>query len=358
MADPEQFNADQLAFWNGAGGHTWVARQEHTDITLAPVMEALLAFAAPGSESGCWISAVAVARRLWKFARAVGPAGRVAALDISGPMLAEGQARADAAGIANVDWRQADAATARVGRIRFADVSLRHDVLRRPGGGLRSHAPRRQPWRANGIRVLSAACREPVDGGADERGRLAICPRGRNRSRTPLECSPSPTRSGSLRFSPQPAGAAAVRQARPGPRHRRWPRAGGGCGSVDPNRRVNSWLRNQPAEVIAAARRVPPRALDGTLGRRERTPARCDVVGQQRSRLSKRRPTWLCRTAQAIASQISGHAHGCPVRQWCPPLALTMSIAICWPHIGSTPQPNSTIPTTKACRQSLLPPAK
>ena len=47
MADPEQFNADQLAFWNGAGGHTWVARQEHTDITLALVSEALLALAAP-----------------------------------------------------------------------------------------------------------------------------------------------------------------------------------------------------------------------------------------------------------------------------------------------------------------------
>jgi SAM-dependent methyltransferase len=47
-----------------------------------------------------------------EFARAVGPAGRVAALDISGPMLAEGQARAEAAGIANVDWRLADAATA------------------------------------------------------------------------------------------------------------------------------------------------------------------------------------------------------------------------------------------------------
>ena len=37
MADPEQINVDQLAFWNGSGGHTWVARQEHTDITLAPV---------------------------------------------------------------------------------------------------------------------------------------------------------------------------------------------------------------------------------------------------------------------------------------------------------------------------------
>ena len=37
-----------------------------------------------------------------EFERAVGPAGRVVALDISGPMLAEGKARAEAAGIANV----------------------------------------------------------------------------------------------------------------------------------------------------------------------------------------------------------------------------------------------------------------
>ena len=47
MATPEEINADMLAFWNGKGGDTWVARQEHTDITLTPVTDALLAFAAP-----------------------------------------------------------------------------------------------------------------------------------------------------------------------------------------------------------------------------------------------------------------------------------------------------------------------
>jgi SAM-dependent methyltransferase len=112
MADPEQINADQLAFWNGAGGHTWVARQQHTDITLAPMTAALLAFAAPRPgervlDIGCGCGATTL-----EFARAVGPAGRVAALDISGPMLAEGEARAAAAGLANIVWRQADAATA------------------------------------------------------------------------------------------------------------------------------------------------------------------------------------------------------------------------------------------------------
>lgn len=112
MAGPEDINADMLAFWNGKGGHTWVARQEHTDITLAPVTDALLASAAPSAgervaDIGCGCGAPTL-----EFARAVGPSGRVAGLDISGPMLAEGSRRARAAGIANVDWPQADPATA------------------------------------------------------------------------------------------------------------------------------------------------------------------------------------------------------------------------------------------------------
>jgi hypothetical protein len=27
VASPEEINADMLAFWNGKGGHIWVARQ-------------------------------------------------------------------------------------------------------------------------------------------------------------------------------------------------------------------------------------------------------------------------------------------------------------------------------------------
>jgi SAM-dependent methyltransferase len=112
MAAAEEINADMLAFWNGQGGHIWVARQAHTDITLAPMTEALIAFAAPRSgervlDVGCGCGATTL-----DIARAVGPSGRVAALDISGPMLAEGHRRAKAAGIANIDWLEVDAATA------------------------------------------------------------------------------------------------------------------------------------------------------------------------------------------------------------------------------------------------------
>jgi ubiquinone/menaquinone biosynthesis C-methylase UbiE len=112
MTVPDEINADMLAFWNGKGGHTWVARQEHTDITLTPVTEALLAFAAPRAgervvDIGCGCGAPTL-----EFACVVSPSGRVSGFDISGPMLAEGERRARAAGITNVDWRQADPATA------------------------------------------------------------------------------------------------------------------------------------------------------------------------------------------------------------------------------------------------------
>ena len=112
MAAPEEIDADMLAFWNGNGGDTWVARQEHTDITLTPVTDAFLAFAAPRLgervvDIGCGCGAPTL-----EFACAVGASGRVTGLDISGPMLAEGERRASAAGITNVDWRQTDSATA------------------------------------------------------------------------------------------------------------------------------------------------------------------------------------------------------------------------------------------------------
>jgi SAM-dependent methyltransferase len=112
MAAPEEINADMLAFWDGIGGNTWVARREHTDITVKPVTDALLRFAAPRAgervvDIGCGCGAPTLA-----FARAVGPSGRVVGFDISGPMLAEADRRARAAGLTNVHWRHVDPATA------------------------------------------------------------------------------------------------------------------------------------------------------------------------------------------------------------------------------------------------------
>ena len=84
MAAPEEINADMLAFWNRTGGHTWVARQEQTDITLTPVTDALLAFAEPRAgervvDIGCGCGAPTL-----EFARAVGPSGRVVGFEFPG----------------------------------------------------------------------------------------------------------------------------------------------------------------------------------------------------------------------------------------------------------------------------------
>lgn len=114
MSNAAMINADMLSFWNGRGGDIWVARQAHTDTTLADVTSALVNFAKPSAgetvlDVGCGCGAPTLA-----FARAVGPSGRVVGMDISGPMLAEGAARAKAAGITNVEWRQQDPATAQI----------------------------------------------------------------------------------------------------------------------------------------------------------------------------------------------------------------------------------------------------
>jgi SAM-dependent methyltransferase len=112
VTNAKETNLDQLAFWNGPGGDIWVARQTHTDITLAPMSKALLSFADPHLDErvldiGCGCGATTL-----DFARAVGPNGRVVALDISDSMLTEGARRAKTAGLNNIKWVQADAANA------------------------------------------------------------------------------------------------------------------------------------------------------------------------------------------------------------------------------------------------------
>ena len=88
MTPAQAFNEDQRARWNGNDGEYWTRNHDRLDRTLAPVTGPLLAFAAPRAGStvidvGCGCGATTV-----EMARAVGPAGRVVAIDISSPMLA------------------------------------------------------------------------------------------------------------------------------------------------------------------------------------------------------------------------------------------------------------------------------
>jgi SAM-dependent methyltransferase len=152
---PKRSTPTFLPSGTGKAAIFWVARQEHTDITLAPVTNALLVFTAPrAGERAVDIGCVCGAPTL-EFARAAGPSGRVTGLDISGPMLAEGERRASAAGIANVGWRQVDPATAAMDEHDLL-ISTFGVILRRPGGDVHQYAPRRRSRRTHGARVLAA----------------------------------------------------------------------------------------------------------------------------------------------------------------------------------------------------------
>jgi len=81
-------NADQIAYWNGAGGKRWAERQPVQDVLLQPVADVLIDRARIKAgerilDVGCGSGSTAFA-----FGRAAGPSGHVLGIDISAPMLA------------------------------------------------------------------------------------------------------------------------------------------------------------------------------------------------------------------------------------------------------------------------------
>jgi SAM-dependent methyltransferase len=93
MTPAQAFNEEQRERWNGIDGEYWTSHQDRLDRTLAPVLGPLLEFAAPRAGStaidvGCGCGATTI-----ELARAVGPSGRVVAIDLSGPMLARAAER-------------------------------------------------------------------------------------------------------------------------------------------------------------------------------------------------------------------------------------------------------------------------
>jgi SAM-dependent methyltransferase len=126
-------NQDQIEYWNGRAGESWARQQDYTDQILGHITEAFLPFAAakPGEsvlDIGCGCGTTT-----FTFAQCVGREGSVAGVDISGPMLAVAQARANASQ-ADIPFIEADASTydfqpvfdlvaSRFGVMFFADPS-------------------------------------------------------------------------------------------------------------------------------------------------------------------------------------------------------------------------------------------
>lgn len=143
-------NADQVAYWNGPVGDRWAVLQSRLDAAFAPVTAAALDVAAPAPGSavldvGCGAGATVLA-----LAAAVGPAGRVLGIDVSGPMLAVAARRIAAERLAQASVQQGDAATfafepafdlvfSRFGVMFFADPTAAFANIRtglKPGGRL------------------------------------------------------------------------------------------------------------------------------------------------------------------------------------------------------------------------------
>lgn len=98
-------NADQIEYWNGQAGQTWVRAQERLDAMLEDFSAIALTKAAPAQGErvldvgcGCGATSIALAQQ----------GAEVRGVDISEPMLARAQQRAE--GLGGVSFTRADAA--------------------------------------------------------------------------------------------------------------------------------------------------------------------------------------------------------------------------------------------------------
>jgi SAM-dependent methyltransferase len=158
-------NEEMIRYWNEAAGPAWVAMQERLDRQVGPLgararERAGIAQGERVLDVGCGCGGTTI-----ELAQAVGPAGRVVALDVSAPMLARARERASAAALAErIEWRLGDAQTeplepggfdclfSRFGVMFFEDPVGAFGNLRRalrPGGRLAFvcwQARERNPW--------------------------------------------------------------------------------------------------------------------------------------------------------------------------------------------------------------------
>ncbi len=119
MKSTAEFHQDMVAYWNGPGGDRWTGEAARTEMMLSRVADLLypLAKPKPGEtvlDVGCGLGPTTI-----ELARRVAPNGRAIGLDVSEKMTA--LARQRAAGIANIEFIAADAATYRF-EAPFADL--------------------------------------------------------------------------------------------------------------------------------------------------------------------------------------------------------------------------------------------
>jgi ubiquinone/menaquinone biosynthesis C-methylase UbiE len=158
----DQRNATEIAYWNGAGGQRWLARERTNDRLLGPVGERLMERLSPRPGEfvldigcGCGASTIALARQ-------VAPNGHVLGVDVSALLLERARELVPAglavefvlgdASIYPFEAGHADLLFSRFGVMFFADPARAFANIRaglRPGarvGFACWRAPRENPW--------------------------------------------------------------------------------------------------------------------------------------------------------------------------------------------------------------------
>lgn len=106
--DPEQYKAGQRRTWDDASSG-WVKWWSKFEVGFGPISERILGLAELQPGQQVLDIATGIGEPALTAARQVGPTGRVLGIDISPQMLALAQQRAGAAGLANAEFRVADA---------------------------------------------------------------------------------------------------------------------------------------------------------------------------------------------------------------------------------------------------------
>jgi len=115
-------NIQQAEAWNGYEGRHWADNQTRWDAVADGINPHLFAAAAIGVDDrildiGCGNG------RTTRLAASLAARGRAVGVDLSAPMLARARASAEADGLANVEFRQADAQVHPFERAAF-DVAM------------------------------------------------------------------------------------------------------------------------------------------------------------------------------------------------------------------------------------------
>jgi SAM-dependent methyltransferase len=122
-------NAAQIDYWNATAGQTWALFQDHLDRQLEPLGLKALETLAPKAGERVADIGCGCGRTTLQLAERVGATGAAVGLDISRPMLEVARRRAEAAGLAQARFVEADAQTADLDAGAFDAVFSRFGVM-------------------------------------------------------------------------------------------------------------------------------------------------------------------------------------------------------------------------------------